>query len=212
MIEYPTILHAAKAPRKPCIAFEKLDGSNIRIKWTQKKGFCLFGSRTQLFDESHPSLKEAISLFKTKYESVLDWMFRGGVGDFAGEREVICFAEFFGEKTLAGIHVDDDPKDLVLFDILVGHKTPTFVLPQDLIKLSKRYNFEIPDIEYQGNLNDQFINDVKAGRYSVKEGVVCKYTELNDQFMGGVGMVKIKTNDYFEQLKAIYNKDWEKHW
>lgn len=42
MIEYPEIINSSKAPRLACIAFDKLDGSNIRIKWTQKRGFDLF--------------------------------------------------------------------------------------------------------------------------------------------------------------------------
>lgn len=39
MVEYPSIQNSSKAPRKNCIAFEKLDGSNFRAKWTQKNGF-----------------------------------------------------------------------------------------------------------------------------------------------------------------------------
>lgn len=51
MIEYPSIIASAKAPREHCIAFDKLDGSNTRVKFQPKKGWCLFGSRMQLFDK-----------------------------------------------------------------------------------------------------------------------------------------------------------------
>jgi hypothetical protein len=38
MIEYPSMQNSSKAPRKECMVFEKLDGSNFRAKWTEKKG------------------------------------------------------------------------------------------------------------------------------------------------------------------------------
>lgn len=52
MIEYPSIQNSSKAPRKNCVAFDKLDGSNFRAKWTAKRGFDTFGTRTQLIDET----------------------------------------------------------------------------------------------------------------------------------------------------------------
>ncbi len=54
MIEYPTIIGCSKAPREQCIAFDKLDGSNLRFKWTAKRGFDTFGTRTQLIDINTP--------------------------------------------------------------------------------------------------------------------------------------------------------------
>ena len=71
MIEYPHIMPSSKAPRQECVAFEKLDGSNIRVKYTNKKGFNLFGSRTQMFDKGHPFLGDAVGIFFNKYEDKL---------------------------------------------------------------------------------------------------------------------------------------------
>ena len=204
MIEYPSILASSKAPRQPCIAFEKLDGSNIRVKYTQKKGFALFGSRTQMFDKSHPFLGSAVDIFYRDYENPLvelieDW--------FPNEREVIAFLEFFGDKSFAGWHEPDDTtKRLVLFDIMLGHKNRKFLMPQEFVKLCQG-KMTIPRIIYQGNLNDDLINDVRSGKYDVEEGVICKGTEKTGAYRGGVWMAKIKTQKYLDRLFGKFGEE-----
>src|SRR3954469_17994172 len=111
MIEYPTIMNSSKAPRASCIAFDKLDGSNIRVKYTQKRGFCLFGSRTQLFDATHPHLGEAVPAFNNNFNEPLSKIFRDR---WSNEREIVVFGEFYGAQSFAGIHVPGDPKFFVL--------------------------------------------------------------------------------------------------
>ena len=64
--EYPSIINSSRAPRKDMFAFEKLDGSNLRVKYTKKKGFIMFGTRTQALDPSHPHLGSGIELFHKK--------------------------------------------------------------------------------------------------------------------------------------------------
>jgi len=208
MIEYPSIMHCSKAPRKFCVAFDKMDGSNIRVKWTHKKGFCLFGSRTQLLDESHPYLGSAITYFKKELESKLEPIFNDY---FRDEREAIAFGEFFGPNSFAGLHVLEDPKKIVLFDVLVGHKNRKFILPQEFIKLFVGV-VETPRVIYIGNLNDQFIAEVKEGKHAVVEGVICKGTERNGAFRGGVWMTKIKTQKYLEKLKEKYGEEGFKNY
>ncbi len=40
MLAYPEIPGPAKAPLgRPCIAFAKYDGSNLRFEWTPKRGW-----------------------------------------------------------------------------------------------------------------------------------------------------------------------------
>lgn len=108
MIEYPSILHWKKAPREEMVAFEKLDGSNFRAKWTRKKGFDLFGTRTQLIDETAATYGEAVLIFKQQYQEWLEEFFKS---EFKNEREIVVFGEFFGEKSFAGNHSTDDPKN-----------------------------------------------------------------------------------------------------
>ena len=72
MIEYPSIINSSKAPREHCIAFDKLGGSNFRSKWTRKNGFDVFGTRTQLIDETTQFWGEMVNIFKDKYEKYFE--------------------------------------------------------------------------------------------------------------------------------------------
>lgn len=210
MIEYPSILPSAKAPRENCIAFEKFDGSNIRVKYTSKKGFVLFGSRTQLFDKGHPFLGDAVDIFYQKYENKLVDLIEQ---NWPNEREVIAFLEFFGPNSFAGWHEKEDKKDLVLFDLMVGHKNRKFLLPQEFVKLTQKVQADIPKIIYEGNLTDQFIQDVRDGKYDqqsasrVFEGVVCKGTARTGASRGNVWMAKIKTQKYLDLLKGKFGEE-----
>ena len=208
MIEYPTIMPSSRAPRASCIAFVKYDGSNIRVKYTNKKGFCLFGSRTQYFDKGHPFLGEAVDIFYKKYEDKLVDLIES---NFPHEREVMAFLEFFGQKSFAGYHEKDDPKDLMLFDVMIGHKNRHFLLPQEFIKLTAKVQAETPTVIYEGNLTDQFIQDVRGdangNKYNVFEGVVCKGTERTGAHRGNVWMAKIKTQLYLNLLKRKFGEE-----
>jgi hypothetical protein len=203
MIEYPSILPSARAPHQPCIAFEKYDGSNIRVKYTSKKGFTLFGSRTQMFDKGHPFLGAAVDIFYRDYENVLVDLIEK---EWPNEREVIAFLEFFGPNSFAGWHDPNDTKKLVLFDIMVGHKNRKFLLPQEFVKLCQG-KMEIPRVIYEGNLSDQLRQDVYDGKYDVVEGVVCKGTQRTGAARGGVWMAKIKTKAYLDKLFNRYGEE-----
>ena len=205
MIEYPSIMSSAKAPREPCIAFEKLDGSNIRVKYTNKRGFHLFGSRTQMFDKGHPFLAPAIPYFYEHFENPLVDLIEN---EFPNERELVAYLEFFGDQSFAGWHEPEDPtKRLVCFDIMVGHKNRKFVMPQDFVKMAEKYKVISPRVMYVGNLNDQLIADVRAGKYDVVEGVVCKGTQRTGAHRGGTWMSKIKTQAYLDKLFNRYGED-----
>jgi hypothetical protein len=196
MKEFPSIINSSKAPRKSCVAFDKLDGSNIRVKYTAKKGFCLFGSRTQLIDHTHPHLGEVVPIFMRDFAGPLTEIFEK---KFPNEREILVFGEFLGEQSFAGIHVPGDLKRFVMFDVMVGHKNPKFMLPREFIKTFEG-KVTIPRVIYEGNLSDQLIADVRGGKYGVNEGVICKGNERSGAFAGGVWMCKIKTEAYFQRL------------
>jgi hypothetical protein len=193
------------------IAFYKIDGSNIRIKWTPKKGFCLFGSRTQLIDETHPSLGGVIPLFMSKYSEVMDGLFRYL---FKGEKEIYLYGEYYGPKSFAGRHYDSK-EDMLFsaFDILIQKNGYTeFVLPQDFIKEVPKY-IPTPPVVYSGNLTDQFVLDVRNNQLDtdLHEGVVCKGTQRNGAYRGKVWMCKIKTLKYFELLKSTFGDRWKSY-
>jgi hypothetical protein len=213
MIEYPSIQHSAKAPHQRCIAFDKLDGSNLRFKYTQKRGFCEVGSRTQRLDESHSIFGGAIKYFNNNLAKRVEGIIEK---NWRNEREVIVFGEWFGPHSFAGWHDQADisagAMKLVLFDCMVSHKNRKFLLPQEFIKLFGGV-VEIPRVIYEGNLNEQFIADVKAGKYDVSEGVVCKGCERTGAARGNVWMSKIKTDAYFAKLNEKFGTDEsKKYW
>ncbi len=203
MIEYPHIMGSSKAPRAHCIAFEKFDGGNVRVKYTNKKGFHLFGSRTQMFDKNHPFLGEAVGIFYQFYENPLVDLIEEY---WPTEREVIAFLEFFGLHSFAGWHEKDDPKTLMLFDLMIGHKNRKFLPPQDFVKIVAP-RMATPRVIYEGNLTDQLVRDVRAGKYDVNEGVVCKGTGKTGAHRGGIWMAKIKTQAYLDKLFNRYGEE-----
>lgn len=207
MESYSSINNSSKAPRKPCIAFDKLDGTNLRFKYTAKNGFELSGTRTQLIDENTPFWGEAITLFNKTLKSDLENFFRKNK-EFRDYREITCFGEYLGDDSFAGVHGTAE-KRIVIFDVLCGHKNKKFVLPQDFIRL---FNFiPIPSIIYKGNLNDQFIDWVRKNE-TLNEGVVCKGLERSGAYKGNVWMCKIKTQKYFNRLKEKYEQNWQTYW
>lgn len=205
MIEYPSIINSSKAPRKPCVAFDKLDGSNIRAKYTQKDGFKLFGTRTQLIDESTPFWNVIIEKFKP-YEAALTEKFKKDK-DYRDFREIIVFGELSGPNSFAGRHTDDSSLLTInFFDVLTGHKNRKFVKPKEFIK---EFNFlPQPKVIYEGNLNDSFIEEIRKNT-DLQEGVICKGLEASGAFVGGVWMCKIKTQAYFDKIKALHPENWE---
>ena len=79
-------------------------------------------------------------------------------------------------------------------------------MPKEFVKLTQG-KVTIPRIMYEGNLNDQLIADVRAGKYDVTEGVVCKGTQKTGAARGGVWMAKIKTQAYLDKLFNRYGEE-----
>ncbi len=217
MIEYPSISNSSKAPRGNMVAFVKFDGSNFRAKYTQKQGFNLFGSRTELINEATPIYGEGVTIFKRDYEKELTKFFKKDE-EFRNLREVEVFAEFYGPNSFAGRHDPNDKKELTVIDVLNGHKNRQFLKPYDFIETFQSL-VQIPPVIFMGNLSDKFIEDVRTGVYTpefhkltdnkfkVFEGVVCKGTLTRGDYCGNMWTCKIKTNAYFEALKAMYGAD-----
>jgi hypothetical protein len=208
VIEYPSIMNSSKAPRKSCIAFDKLDGSNFRAKFTQKQGFSTFGTRTQLIDETSEFWGDMVYQFRRTLEEPLTRLFKGSK-DFRDQREIIVFGEYFGDSSFAGRH-EDEPRRIVVFDVLVGHKQRKFLLPQEFLKVIAPL-VPTPRVVCSGNLGPEMIQKVREDAFGTKEGVVCKGTERSGAFAGGVWMCKIKTQAYLDSLKETFGPDWTKY-
>jgi hypothetical protein len=195
MKQYPEIIGPNKAPREHCIAFNKYDGSNIRAEWSRKTGWSKFGSREVLIDSSS-ALGDAIPLLLDTYGESLVKIFREDKM-FRNCQNVTVFCEYFGKNSFAGWHDPKDKKEIVLFDVSV-HKQG-FLSPREFIKMFK--TVRIPEIVYEGNFNESFIQDVKDGKYPVKEGVVAKGLLPHGRPPHNLWMAKCKTRAWMERLK-----------
>ena len=121
----------------------------------------------------------------------------------------IVFAEFFGPHSFAGKHdatflgVDsNDPKDVVLFDVNI-HKRG-FVPPRTF--LEQFGHLHVPSVIYEGPFTEEFVQDVRNGKYPVVEGVVAKGGEKHDLWL-----MKVKTLSYLQRLRDVFGTGWEQY-
>lgn len=191
MEQYPSIATAVQ--KTPIIAFDKLDGSNIRVEWSRKTGFYKWGTRTRLLDPNEEPLGEAKNLFEDKYAADLDQVYRKQKFERA-----TAFLEFYGGNSFAGQH-EEEEHTLTLFDVHVYKQA--FLLPKDFLKLFG--HLDIPKVLYQGNANENFIQQVRERTLEgmTYEGVVCKGGYDNRH---RIISFKIKSNDWLDAVKAKY--------
>jgi hypothetical protein len=209
MKEYPHIEYGTGIYGEKVYAFDKLDGSNIRIEWNRKNakksaftgGFVKFGTKTQIISKINQHFGDSVDVFLDKYCDDLNEIFFNEKY-FRNTDRIIMFCEYFGKNSFAGFHDLKEPKDIVLFDICVNRRG-LFLPP----KLFVEYfgHLDIPEVVYIGNYNKQLIQDIKNNT-ELKEGVVCKGVRKvkGDDI---VWMTKIKTNQWFDRLKNKYGEE-----
>jgi hypothetical protein len=210
MLHYPKIPGSANALNGRCVAFEKLDGTNLHWCWDREFGWHGFGTRRDEFNltpagiaafaEAHPGLEGAASVFEVTLAEPLDRALRDRT-DFAAAK---AFAEYLGPNSFAGQHKSGDPMRLVLFD--VWGEGFGFLAPHQFVR--DFGHLPAPRVVFEGKLTGAFLEAVRLGKYGVAEGVVCK---------GGTGgqdvwMVKVKTYTYLARLKASFGAKWEDFW
>lgn len=210
-LAYPKIPDSKHCPLERCVAFEKYDGTNLHWVWEVELGWYAFGTRRDRFDldemgiaefnAAHPGLEAAPEIFIRDFARPLTAIFQENKQ--YQSPEIIVFTEFFGPHSFAGMHKKDDPKALVLFDVQTDRG---MVLPEQFVQDFSSVN--IARVVYRGKLTGQFIDDVRAGKYGVTEGVVCKGGRNTDHLW----MVKIKTHAYMQKLKQAFQDDWETYW
>ncbi len=204
MKAYPKILHWTNSPLGlPCIAFDKLDGSNIRFEYSRKRGWYKFGTRKMMIDDQHEDFGDAIALFENKYQESLSRIFRDKK-IFRGVKTFIAFVEYYGKNSFAGWHDSDDEMDVVLFDIWVLKKG--FIPPRELIKTFGD-TLELPSVVYEGNFNKDFIRRVSEGIYNLKEGIVAKGVLEKAHPGRNVWMTKVKTQEWLLKVKSKYGEE-----
>lgn len=184
---------------KPCIAFEKYDGSNLQFSWSQKDGWYRYGTRRRTVLPDNPLFGSAIEIFQAKYaKGILETLRR--FKEYRNTKRLTAFCEFFGEKTFSGLHVDGDPKSLRLFDIMIDDSE--LVIPVDF--KSHFGHLDIAKVVYEGELTREFANEVREGKIVSGEGVVVKGVDTTSRRKGkterAAWMVKIKTQSWLDEL------------
>ena len=193
MKSYPSISHIIRTDI-PIYAFDKLDGSNIRAEWERKKGFWKHGSRRRLLSHDTPILRKSIDLIDEKYSEDLNKTFYD-----SKIAKAICFFEFWGPKSFAGLHEDDDDHTVTLIDVNPYKKG--ILEPRLFIKHFG--HLDIPRLLYRGKVNQEFARSVRAGGYDITfEGVVCKAKHKNQ-----IVMFKIKNRAWVDKVKEFYADD-----
>lgn len=190
----------------PIIAFDKLDGSNLRFEYSQKRGFYKFGTRNMMIDENHEQFGFAINLFKEKYEEQITHVFKGK--EYRNTLSFLCFAELIGTKSAFGQHeFNNDIFDVVLFDVSAYKKG--LVPPKQFVKDFGPLG--IPRVVYEGNLNKELVQRVKSNEFGLSEGVICKGVVQTKKGNDNIYYCKIKTDDWFSRLRAnnleLYNQE-----
>jgi hypothetical protein len=213
VLYYPKISGSQNAPLKPCIAFEKYDGTNLHWDWNRDLGWHSFGTRRDQFDldgegidafcADHPQLESAHAVFQESLAATLH-VILNEYKTYQDIGNMRVFAEFCGPNSFAGLHRELDPKELRLFDVWL--EPFGFIAPEQFVR--DFGSVSAARVVYRGKLTGRFAEDVRQGKYGVNEGVVCK---------GGSGgsdlwMAKIKTNAYLARLKEAFADRWEDHW
>ena len=213
MLHYPKIPGSKDSPSGRCVAFEKLDGTNLHWSWERDFGWHAFGTRRDefqltpdgiaVFASAHPGLEEAPRVFLDTLAEPLASV----LCEHPGYRErpaYKVFTEFLGPNSFAGKHHANDPKQTVIIDVWADGYG--FVAPEEFV--ADFGHLPTPRVVYRGKLTGSFLEAVRLGKHDVAEGVVCK---------GGSGgadvwMVKVKTFAYLERLKASFGAKWEDFW
>jgi len=183
----------------PIVAFDKLDGSNIRIEYSHKRGFYKFGTRKTMFNEKSEEFGFVVPLFKKKYEKALTEIFKT---KYSKILSFVCYFEVFGTKSEYGQHdFENDTFDIVLID--VDRYKKGFIPPVEFVK-----NFQevgIPKVVFEGEFTKEFVTAVQDETdYLLKEGVVCKGVTYTKKGAEQIFHFKIKTKHWLENLKKRY--------
>ena len=193
MKQYPSISHYNDSVLgKSVIAFDKLDGSNLRFEWNKKKGWNKFGTRRTMLDKNDP-LYIGVDLFLAKYAKPLEEIFIEDK-DFRSIKDVIVFCELHGPNSFYGQH-DFQNMEVTLFD--VNPMTKGFIPPREFVK--KFGHLGIPEIVFDGIFEEQLVERIRKS--DLREGVVVKW--MNNKHLHSV---KIKTDKWLEELKTKYGQ------
>jgi hypothetical protein len=213
MLHYPKIPSTEGCPGGRCVAFDKIDGTNLHWSWDRDFGWHAFGTRRDEFNltphgiadfhAAHAGLDGCTELFLRSFSDELERIFREH-DTYRGFAAFKAFTEYAGPGSFAGQHQGGDEKELVLFDVLAEELG--LIGPAQFI--ADFGHLRIPRVVFQGKFTGQFTEDVRRGRFGVAEGVVVKGGSGGDDLW----MAKVKTDAYRERLKQAFAERWHDYW
>lgn len=212
---YPKIPDIKNCQIDKCVAFEKYDGTNLHWVWRQDDGWVGFGTRRSRypltshgvaeFQREHRPLRDAINIFEEIVKPTSNYLLSA---KYEKSQEIIVFTEFFGDNSFAGSHVDEEPKTLMVIDVLTDFGfLPLHQFVGDWGCGNHIPEKHFPRILYSGKYSGQLVEDIRNNKYGVKEGAIIKGM-IRDK----LHMVKVKTNDYMQKLKSNLGKEWHNYW
>lgn len=182
------------------IAFDKIDGSNIRAEWNNKRGFYKFGTKNQLIDSSSEPFGIAVQMVKDKYEEDIGKIFKAN-----NWKDGICFFELWGPSSSFGQHDFTEKLDVTLID--VNPFKQGILPPKEFVRLFG--HLDTAKVLYEGKVSVDLFDKVKQSTLPGMscEGIVCK--GASDTRAKMPIMFKIKSKMWLEKLK-VYCKGNEK--
>lgn len=196
MKDYPSIPRAAgtKFVEIPnAHVFDKLDGSSCRSEWNVKQGWYKHGRRRGLLDDSNPHLMVVPQLFE---DTLAEPLTKIAKDNKLGS--VVVFYEFWGALSVAGQHVEGDPKFLTVFDASVDKKG--FLNPTAFRRL---FEDNVPTARFLGTVNwtRGYVERVRQGDVEgiTFEGVVAKAGTKHD-----IVRAKAKTQRWIDRVIEIH--------
>lgn len=173
--------------------FDKLDGSSMRSEWSSKRSWYKHGRRSGLLDDSNLDLIDVPSLFIHTMGDTLDKLARN-----MRWQHLIVFYEFWGQKSLGGLHVNGDPKFVTLFDADADKKG--IIGPKRFLET---FEGVVPTPKFLGihNFTRGFVNLVRENKVPgvTFEGVVAKAGDGHH-----IVRAKAKTQQWIDAIRALH--------
>jgi hypothetical protein len=182
--------------------FDKLDGSNIRVEWSAKRGFYKYGTRKRLVGCDDPIFGKVLDIAKNNEKQFAEKFKEMRV------QRAVCFFEFWGERSFAGTHNQNDEHTLSLIDISVeGHG---ILEPDIFCNFLEDTDIRHAKLLHLGRFTEEIKEKIKKGILPgmTFEGVVAKARRPHK--WNKPIMVKVKNKAWVEKVKANYDKTkWE---
>jgi hypothetical protein len=197
MKDYPSIPSARGQQFREiqnALVFDKKDGSSMRSEWNRKRGWYKHGRRTGLLDDSNASLAQVPILFDQRLAEPL-----ARIAHDAHWQSLVVFYEFWGMESVAGLHVDDDPKFLTVFDCAPEND---MLGP---VEFRKAFEDKVPTADCLGTMHwtRGLVDQVRRGELAgvTLEGVVGKAL---DRRSGEIVRAKAKTQAWVDRVLQVH--------